>query len=192
MIRLADTDDAAAIREIYRPSIENSAISFETEVPSIDEMRRRIDDCLPLYPWIVEEQGGRIRGYAYASHFHVRAAYRWSAQVSVYVERQDFRQGVARQLYAVLVKLLESQGIRQVLAGITVPNPPSQAFHEALGFKLVGIAQDVGYKLDAWQGMGWWQRSIGAGSTGAPAEFIPFGEVAQQWEGDLSRLTETR
>ena len=190
MIRLATAGDAAAIVEIYRPSIESSSVSFETVVPSVTEMRGRIENCLQEYPWIVDDQQGVLRGYAYAGGYHARAAYRWAAIVTVYVGADLVRQGIAGRLYRVLFALLEQQGIRQVLAAITVPNPASQQFHEALGFRPAGVMSEVGYKLGQWQSMGWWQRSVGAGTTSAPTELIALNEIALDWQGDLTRIVD--
>ena len=188
MIRLATAEDVEAIREIYRPSIEKSAISFETNVPLPSEMQQRIKTCLQTYPWIVDEEQNHLRGYAYAGRFHERAAYRWAAQVSVYVEKNSMRQGVARRLYRVLLAMLERQGIRKVLAAITVPNEASQQFHEALGFEAVGVVSDVGFKLGRWQSMGWWQRTLGEGALHEPTEFLLLPQLADEFAGDLTPL----
>jgi phosphinothricin acetyltransferase len=190
MIRLATAEDAAALIEIYRPSIEASSVSFETMVPSVTEMRGRIEHCMQEYPWIVDDQQGVLRGYAYAGRYHTRAAYRWAAIVSVYVGADLVRQGIAGRLYRVLFALLEQQGVRQVLAAIAVPNPASQQFHEALGFRQAGVMPQVGYKLGQWQSMGWWQRSLGAGTNSAPTELIAFQEIAMDWQGDLTRVVD--
>ena len=189
MIRLATADDAAEIVEIYRPAVEGSTTSFETVTPSVDEMRQRIESCLEQYPWIVETAAdsavGSLRGYAYAAPHHVRAAYRWSANVSVYVAPQSQRQGVARRLYQTLFAMLAQQGIRRVLAGITVPNPASHDFHRSLGFELVGVYPQVGYKLGRWLDVTWVHRPIGEGTTSEPAELIAFHKIAGEWQGDL-------
>lgn len=193
MIRVVRDADAQAMVEIYRPSIEQSAISFEIAVPSADEMRERVDSCLQQFPWIVDESEGRVRGYAYAAPYHARAAYRWAAIVSVYVGEGFLRQGVAGQLYRVLFSLLQEQGIRQVLAAIAVPNPASQQFHESLGFRKVGEMPDVGYKLGQWQSMGWWQRALGEGAESSPDAFVPFTQIATKLPEDLAiRLNSSR
>lgn len=186
MIRVARDADAQAMVEIYRPSIEQSAISFETAIPGIDEMRQRVDSCLEQFPWIVDEVEGHVRGYAYAAPYHARAAYRWAAIVSVYVGEEFLRQGVAGRLYRVLFSLLQEQGIRQVLAAIAVPNPASQQFHESLGFRKVGEMPAVGYKLGQWQSMGWWQRTLGEGAESSPPPFTPFAQFANRLPEDLS------
>ncbi len=186
ILRLATSDDALAIQKIYRPSVEASNVSFETEVPLADEMRQRIKSCLEDYPWIVDVEKNVVRGYAYAGRYHPRSAYRWAAQVSVYVSSDFFRQGVAARLYRVLFSLLEQQGIRKVLAAIAVPNPASQKFHESLGFQQAGVMPDVGYKLGQWQSMGWWQRSLGDEIEGEPKEMIPFSQLPARPQGNLN------
>ena len=190
MIRLATVADAAAIVEIYRPSIEASTVSFELAVPSLTEMCQRIESCLEQYPWIVEEDRNGLRGYAYASRHHPRAAYRWAANVSVYVERQAQRQGVAGRLYRVLFAILEQPEIRKVHAGITVPNPASLQFHKSLGFDLVGVYPAVGYKLGSWLSVSWWHRAIGAGATSGPTQPLSFHRIAADWQGDLTHFAD--
>jgi len=188
MIRLATGEDAAAIVEIYRSSIEESVISFETAVPSLETMCQRIESCLKQYPWIVEEDPEGLLGYAYASSYHLRAAYRWSVTVSVYVHRRAQRQGVASRLYRVLFEILEQQRIRKVLAGITMPNLASQQLHESFGFELASVLPQVGYKLGRWLDVSWWQRPLGEGATSAPAEPRAFPEIAADWQGNLARV----
>jgi phosphinothricin acetyltransferase len=189
MIRLATDADVEAIWEIYRPAVEESSVSFETSMPSPKDMQQRIQSCLLTYPWIVDDGKYGIRGYAYAGEYHQRAAYRWAAQVSVYVGKESLRQGVARHLYRALFAMLQQQGIRKLMAAITVPNEASQQFHESAGFAAVGVVSDVGYKRGDWQSMGWWQRSLGDGAQGEPSEFAPFSQLAAGFTGDLSDLS---
>src|SRR5689334_17773469 len=106
LIRLARTDDARAIQAIYAPVVSHTPISFETTPPSIEEMRQRIEQTLKSFPWLVYEDTGEVLGYAYAGQHHVRAAYQWSVDVSVYIHEQSRRQGVGRKLYTALFKLL--------------------------------------------------------------------------------------
>lgn len=172
-IRLATPDDAAAVRDVYAPAVISSAISFELTVPTVAEMAGRIADRFPRYPWLVAEADGRIGGYAYAGRFHPRAAYDWSVETSVYVGADRHRQGVGRDLYAALFAVLAAQGFRQATAGIALPNPASVALHQRAGFALVGVYRAVGWKLDAWHDVGWWQRPIGPGAgAGAPAAIV--------------------
>ncbi|CAN5502233.1 GNAT family N-acetyltransferase [soil metagenome] len=155
-IRLASPDDAAALRTIYAPAVA-TPISFEIEVPTEQEMRNRVLKTLKVYPWLVCEQGSRVVGYAYGSRHRLRAAYDWSVEVSVYVDKTIRRKGVGKALYLALFKALSCQGFYTAFAGITVPNPESVGFHEAVGFRPIGIFHRVGFKAGAWHDVGWWE-----------------------------------
>jgi len=169
-LRFATPEDAVGIHAIYAPIVANLPISFEEEPPSIEEIAARIVQLSPGYPWLVAaEDDGAIRGYAYASQHRTRAAYRWSVDVSVYVDDRQQRQGLGRMLYTALLQLLKDQGYRQAFAGIALPNEASVGLHEALGFVLVGVYRQVGWKLGAWHDVGWWQRDQGL-PPGEPAE----------------------
>ena len=171
-IRLAQGQDAEAIAGIYRPFVEATAISFETEAPGREEMARRIAETMESYPWLVCEIGGGVVGYAYATQHRVRAAYRWSVDTSVYVGQEHRRSGVGRGLYTSLFGILAAQGFFNAYAGITLPNPASVALHESIGFKAVGVYQRVGYKLGAWHDVGWWQLRLNSNdlSPGEPRD----------------------
>jgi L-amino acid N-acyltransferase YncA len=160
IIRLATPDDAEATRDIYSPFCEATPISFETEAPSVDEMRRRIAKTLEFLPWLVLEQKGEIVGYAYASPHRERAAYRWSVDVSAYVRDGHRRTGVGRSLYTSLFELLRLQGYCNALAGITLPNPGSVGLHESLGFQKVGTYRHIGFKCGDWHDVVWYQLSL--------------------------------
>ena len=161
MIRLATEQDAPAIRAIYAPIVERTAISFETEPPSAEEMRRRIAATLSVYPWLVQEDERRILSYAYAGPHRARPAYRWSVDVTVYVAPDAHRRGIGRSLYTALFEVLQRQRFHAAFAGITLPNQASVGLHEAVGFAPVGIYRSVGFKLGAWHDVGWWQRPLG-------------------------------
>lgn len=173
MIRVATVDDAEGMLEIYTPVVLATAISFEYEPPSLGAMRQRIRDTLETHPWLVYEQQGRIGGYAYASQHHGRAAYQWSADVSVYIHSEARRGGLGRALYLSLLALLREQGFFNAYAGITLPNPASVGLHEAVGFRPLGIYQEVGFKLGAWYDVGWWQLALRPKAP-APTPPIPF------------------
>jgi L-amino acid N-acyltransferase YncA len=160
LIRFATADDAVAVQAIYAPIVVQTAISFELEPPTVDEMRQRIATTLALFPWLVCEQDGATVGYAYASRHRERAAYQWSADISAYVHERWRGQGVGRALYRSLFERLHAQGYYNVYAGIALPNAPSVALHEAMGMRLVGVYEHVGYKLDRWHDVGWWQGEL--------------------------------
>lgn len=158
-LRLATNDDAAGIRRIYAPVVEESVISFERDPPIESEMAERITGTTKRYPWLVAEFE-EIVGYAYAGSHRKRDAYRWSVDVSVYVDPAHYRRGIARALYTALFALLEKQGFYNAYAGITIPNPASTGFHESMGFTPVGIYHDVGYKDEKWHDVQWYERTL--------------------------------
>lgn len=155
MIRRARPGDAAAVAAIYAPYVRDTAVSFETEPPDAAEMAARIEHALS---WLVAEVDGVVRGYAYAGPHRSRAAYRWSVDVSVYVDLP--RSGLGRALYERLLADLTERGYAQAFAGITLPNEPSIGLHRALGFEPVGVYRNVGYKHGRWRDVSWWQREL--------------------------------
>jgi len=176
MIRSVTPADAAAIRAIYAPHVTDSATSFETEVPSVDEIRRRIEAILPTHPWLVDDAADGVTGYAYASPHRARAAYRWAVEVSVYVDGRARRRGVARTLYEALLERLRAQGFALALAGITLPNAASVGFHESFGFRPVGVFPALGFKHGAWHDVGWWTLRLR--DTSPPDDLRLPGDVA--------------
>lgn len=177
-IRLATPADADAIAAIYAPFCSASTITFETEPLSAAAMAERMCGLSKRFPWLVMEIDGEIAGYAYAAPHHERAAFRWAVTVSVYIHECYRRQGVGRVLYGALFDILRLQGYVQAIAGITLPNEPSVRLHESLGFKLVGIYRQVGYKLDGWRDVGWWQLPLVDPLPETPAEPLTMAAIA--------------
>jgi phosphinothricin acetyltransferase len=169
MIRLADAADAPQVAAIYLPFCLENCVSFETEAPDAAEMASRIEKINRRYAWLVDDEGGVVRGYAYAAPHRERAAYRWAVEVTVYVHERHRGAGVGRALYAELFRRLREQGLFKAYAGILVPNRPSQVFHESMGFALVGIYRKIGYKLGAWRDVGWWELALQP-QTGSPPD----------------------
>jgi L-amino acid N-acyltransferase YncA len=159
-IRLATPADAAPILAIYTPIVRETVISFELDPPTLAEMEQWISQTLQYWPWLTAEDSSGLVGYAYASQHRTRAAYQWSVDVSAYVRPDQHRQGIGRALYSRLLRLLPLQGYYNAYAGIALPNPASVRLHEAMGFRPVGVYQQVGYKLGAWHDVGWWQLSL--------------------------------
>ncbi|MDZ8187035.1 MAG: arsinothricin resistance N-acetyltransferase ArsN1 [Nostoc sp. ChiSLP02] len=159
-IRLAKKQDALQMLAIYAPIVCETTISFELEPPSEIEFQQRIESYQQRMPWLVCEIDGEVVGYAYASPYRTRAAYQWSVESSVYVIENHRRQGIAKALYTVLFKLLQLQGFYNVVAAIALPNQPSVAAHEAVGFAPVGVFQRVGFKFGKWHDVGYWQLSL--------------------------------
>ena len=159
-VRDAVKDDAAACAAIYAPYVTDTAISFETDPPPPAEMADRIASAGRTHAWVVLEDEGRIVGYAYGAPFASRAAYRWSCQVSVYLERNRRRTGGGRALYEALFARLAKRGYRTAVAGMTLPNEASVGLHRALGFQPVGIYRGIGWKQGSWHDVAWVQRSL--------------------------------
>jgi phosphinothricin acetyltransferase len=177
-IRLATAEDAGPILEIYSPFCRDTFITFETEPPSLEEMRARIESKGSFYPWLVCE-GAEILGFARATQHRERAAYQWAADVSIYVASGHRGRGLGKALYTSLVAILKLQGLLRICAGIALPNPASVALHEALGFQSVGIFPSIGYKLGSWRDVGWWQLMLGATDNHPPLP-IPVGRIASR------------
>ncbi len=145
---------------IYAPIVRETTISFELDPPSETEFQHRIGSYQQQMPWLVYEIHGEVVGYAYASAYRTRAAYQWSVESSVYVGVNHRRKGIATALYTSLFKLLQLQGFYNVVAAIALPNQPSVAVHEAVGFAPVGVFQRVGFKFGKWHDVGYWQLSL--------------------------------
>lgn len=160
LIRTATAADAAVLRELYRPYVETTAISFELEVPSIEEFQRRISVAVEGWSWLVAEVDGRQVGYAYASAHRARAAYRTSVETSAYVHEDYQRQGIGRTLYTQLLNELNERGFASAFAAITLPNEASVSFHKTMGFEPIGVFPRVGRKFEAWHDVAWFYRPI--------------------------------
>ena len=167
-IRDATDDDAAACAAIYAPYVAETAVSFEDEPPSAEEMGRRIAAARQAHAWLVLEEDGTVVGYAYAGPVKQRPAYRWSCEVSVYLARGRSGAGRGRALYGALFARLAERGYRRAVAGMTLPNDASVGLHRALGFEPVGVQRRIGWKHGAWRDVAWVQRSL-TDDEGPPA-----------------------
>ncbi|NLK78658.1 MAG: GNAT family N-acetyltransferase [Clostridiales bacterium] len=171
-IRTAVPEDAAALLTIYAPYVTDTAITFEYEVPSVEEFTERITQTLEKYPYLVAEYQNAPVGYAYASSFHPRAAYAWCAETSIYIQQNFHGRGVGKLLYAELEKQLVQQHVLNLNACIAYPNPGSIAFHKALGFTTIGHFHNCGFKLNRWYDMIWMEKMIGEHNI-PPEPFVP-------------------
>ncbi|GAA2756337.1 GNAT family N-acetyltransferase [Actinopolymorpha rutila] len=171
-VRDATTDDAEACAAIYAPYVEKTTITFEIDPPTPEAMAVRIDSALRTHAWLVLEEQGRVVGYAYGGPFKARAAYRWSCEVSVYLELGRRRSGGGRALYEALLTRLAERGFRTAAAGMTLPNDASVGFHRAMGFEPVGTYRRIGWKHGAWRDVAWVQKDLTTIATGddPPAE----------------------
>ncbi len=161
IIRAAKPEDAARLLDIYAPYVNNTAITFEYEVPTVEEFRNRMAHTMEKYPYLLLQQGEEIMGYAYASAFKGRSAYDWAVETSIYVKEGTHGKGIGKKLYAALEAILAAQHIINVNACIAYPNPESIAFHEKCGYKTVAHFTKCGYKLGKWYDMIWMEKMLG-------------------------------
>jgi phosphinothricin acetyltransferase len=183
-VRLATRDDSHAVAEIYAPVVQHTPISFELVPPTADEMAQRMSVVLKGHPWLIAEDAGRVSGFAYASAYAERAAYKWSATTTIYVRDGVRGKGVGRSLYRVLLRMLSAQNFRRAFAGITIPNAGSIGLHEAMGFRHVGTFPEAGFKLGRWHDVGWWSLPLST-RDGEPALPLTLDAL-----GDLNRFME--
>lgn len=175
-IRDADPQrDAAACAAIYAPYVESTPISFEERPPSPRELAARIERVAATHPWLVAEAEGEVVGYAYGCRLQQRPAYRWAAEVSVYLAGDRRGHGLGRELYEALFERLRAQRFRVLFAGITMPNDASVSLHERLGFARVGISPRIGWKQGRWHDVSWWQLELVPPGEGPPPEPLPPG-----------------
>lgn len=184
-LRAVTESDLPAIRDIYTPFVEETAITFAYDPPTLEDWNSKLD-AKTHHPWLVCERDSEIAGYAYAGPVRKRAAYQWAIETSVYVAPDHQRHGIARGLYLALCELLARQGYVTAFAVITTPNPASIAFHESMGFDRVGRFEAVGYKHDAWHDVEWWSRELRERPE-SPDEPLSVAEAQQQqwWDDAL-------
>jgi phosphinothricin acetyltransferase len=160
LVRPAIAEDAHACIAIYRPYVEDTAVTFETEVPTPAEMAARIAAAHTSHEWLVLEHNGEVIGYAYAHAFNSRAAYQWSTETSIYVATNHHRAGGGRKLYSHLLQRLAERGYRRAFAGITQPSDASNGFHRSFGFEQAGLYRRVGWKHGSWHDVAWMQIDL--------------------------------
>jgi phosphinothricin acetyltransferase len=178
-VRAATPEDAGAIAAIYAPHVLAGTVSFETEAPDARAMRTRMASSQGLYPWMVATNGaetGGVLGYAYATRFSEREAYRWAVETTIYIADVAQRQGVGRLLYEALIDTLRAQGFTQAIGRIALPNNQSIGLHESVGFRRAGVFREIGYKQGQWIDVGYWQCEL-ADPTSPPAEPKRFADV---------------
>ncbi len=177
MIRLAKPSDAAQILDIYAPIIRHTAITFEYEIPEVEEFEQRIRNTSQFYPYLVWEEQREILGYCYATRFRTRTAYDWICESAIYVAESARGKGIGQKLYQKLFECLRAQGIVSVI-GVVRPYAQTVDFHEAMGFQRVGVIPYGGYKHDEWHDAGFWQLVLFDPVPPRPDTVKPFPTVA--------------
>lgn len=176
-IRLADDDDADGILAVYAPYVA-TAVTFEETVPAPDAFRARIAGIRATHPFLVAERSGKIVGYAHAAAQHTRAAYRWNAELSVYLAPDICGRGVGRALYEALLDLVRAQGLKAAYALVTVTNVASERLHAELGFERIGLQPNAGWKAGAWRDVAWLRKELD-GFSDDPEPPTPFPALAR-------------
>lgn len=193
-IRVATPGDAAAVRDIYAPFCESTAVTFEETAPSEAELADRIESTLETHPWLVceidsEEHSAASSGvvaYAAAGPLRPQRAYEWVVELSIYVADAARRSGVGRGLYESLFAILERQGIRDAYAVTTVPNPETERFHERMGFERLVDFPGIGYTQGDWRDVAWWRRPLAAKSASPDRPRpLPTVQADDEWESLL-------
>lgn len=180
-LRPARPEDAPELLKIYAPYVTDTTVTFEYEVPTVEEFAGRIRGIMTRHPYLVAQEDGEILGYAYAAPFRERVAYIWSCEVSVYVRRDRHRQGVGRTLYAELERILRAQNIASMDACISYPNKGSIKFHSDLDFERVARFSKCAFKHGRWVDVVWMQKIL-TDSPAPPRPFIPYPELAARGE----------
>ena len=191
-IRPARPEDAPALLAIYAPYVRETAVTFEYEVPSLDEFTRRIEHTLQRYPYLIAQSGSEVLGYAYAGPFKARAAYDWSVETTIYLRQDQRGRGLGWALYQALERCLAAQHIQNLNACIADPaqegdpylTGASAAFHARLGYQLVGRFHKCGYKFGRWYDMIWMEKLLGVHPED-PQPVIPFPELLEQMGNTL-------
>ncbi len=180
-IRVATIEDAAALVEIYQYYVEKTAITFEYDIPSIEEFERRIQTTLEKFPYYVVEEEGEVVGYAYAGPFASRKAFSWSAEISIYLKQGQQKKGYGKRLYQLMEAKLQELGYQNVYACIATPEVDDEYltnnsvhYHEYMGYRLVGEFKRCGYKFNRWYHIVWMEKWIGThpSSLEEPKRFL--------------------
>lgn len=187
IIRDATVNDIESLLSVYAPYVENTAVSFEYDVPAIDEFRSRFEKITKKYPYfLAEDSNGEVLGYTYYSEFKDREAYRYSVETTIYLAKEACGRGIGRKLYEVLEKAAKAQNITNMNACIATCRTEdeyltnrSYYFHEKMGYKLVGTFHNSGYKFDKWYDMVWMEKSVGEYFVPAKS-FIPYKELSNE------------
>jgi phosphinothricin acetyltransferase len=174
VLRHADAGrDAEACAAIYAPFVIDSAVSFEDQPPDAQDMAARIEHAASTHAWLIVELADTVAGFAYATPHRERRAYRWAADVSVYIDPAHHRRGLGQTLYGALFALLRRQRLHVAVAGITLPNDASVGLHRSLGFVLVGVYERIGWKAGGWRDVSWWQLRLDAANGEGQREVQP-------------------
>lgn len=177
-IRTATIEDAKGILSVYTPYILNTTITYEYDVPTVKEFKERIHNIMEFYPYLVCEVAGEIVGFAYASKHKERAAFKWGAEISIYIKEDYHGSGIAARLYDQIIDILYKQGVYKVYALIDSPNEKSEQFHLKRGFKEIGCLLHTAYKLDRWCDLKYYEKVLRE-CEGTPIDLLPASKIME-------------
>jgi len=177
---LAKVEDCSDILDIYAPYVEETAITFEYSVPSLEEYKDRLTKIIGKYPFILCKINGETVGFAYANRQKERSAYQWNAELSIYVKMGFYQKGIGTALYNALIRILTQQNIKNIYGCVTIPNEKSEKLHAHFGFKSLGIYHKTGYKFDRWYDVVWFEKYLGE-HTVPPKPFIPIDKIDSEF-----------
>lgn len=176
--RKVNLSDLKELLDIYGFYVENTDATFEYDVPTLDEFTNRMKDICREYPYIVCEYKDKIVGYAYAHQFKPGKAYRWSVELTVYLHKDYLGLGIGTKFYELLIEILKLQNVKIMYGCVTSSNERSIKLHEKMGFKMIGVYHNSGYKLGKWIDVTWFEQSIGNQDV-KPDEFVNFNDLDQ-------------
>lgn len=177
-IRFAVPGDSAGLLKIYAQYMD-TPVTFEYDLPSVEEFSKRIAEIMETYPYLVCETDGEIIGFAYAHRHKEREAYQWNAELSVYLDKSHTSKGLGRRLYGMLIEILKFQGVQTVYGVVAIPNERSEKLHMSMGFRKAGIYHKTGYKGGQWHDVALFEKKIGACCT-EPSPVVPLNKVAKE------------
>ncbi len=160
IIRPVTLEDASAILEIYQYYINDTWVTFELEVPTLEDFTARIQSISNSYPYLVGELDGKVVGYAYSSKYREREAFRYSAEISIYLDRYAQSKGYGKLLFTKLLEATKEQGYHSVVSAISLPNEKSIRLHREFDFTEIGVFHDSGYKFDQWVDVIWFEKIL--------------------------------
>lgn len=160
VIRSVETKDIPTLCRLYNHYVQNTLASFEEMPVSVEDFSRRISSVTPRFPWLVYEGEGKVQGFAYANTWKYRSAYRHTLETTIYLDHQSCGEGIGSLLYEALIEALQDFNAHTLIACISLPNAPSVALHEKLGYEKIGHFREVGRKHDTWIDVGYWQRPL--------------------------------
>lgn len=187
VMRFAQKNDAESILKIYAPYVINTSITFEYAVPTIGEIRTRIEETKKNYPYIVCESYKNIVGYAYASRSIYRDSYNWNVELSIYVDKKYTHKGIGKGLYTCILEILAHQNVKNVYSIISIPNANSVKLHEFFGFKKLGLYPNCGYKLGEWHDITIMGRNLG-NYEDVPKPFIRINELKDEITDEILNI----